>query len=74
MLDRSVLVEGTLEIFPEFFFHWYYSPETIFKVHASEMWIISKDTERRINALEMWYYRRMNRIKWTEKVTNAMRF
>lgn len=38
--------------------------------YATETWIISKNVERRINAFEMWTYRRLNRIKWTEKVTN----
>ena len=39
--------------------------------YASECWIISAEVERRVNAFEMWCYRRMNRIKWVDRVTNV---
>ncbi len=38
--------------------------------YASETWILSKAMQDRINSFEMWCYRRLHRIKWTEKVTN----
>jgi len=36
-----------------------------------ECWIISAEVECRINAFEMWCYRRMNRIKWVDRITNV---
>lgn len=38
--------------------------------YASETWTINADTRKRIEAFEYWCYRRMKRIKWTEKITN----
>ena len=38
--------------------------------YAAETWIMSKSVERRVNAFEMWTYRRINRIEWTEKISN----
>lgn len=38
--------------------------------YASETWIITNKVEKKINAFEMWGYRRMLKIKWTEKVRN----
>ena len=35
-----------------------------------ETWTIGKEDEQRIQAFEMWLYRRMLKIKWTEKKTN----
>lgn len=38
--------------------------------YASETWIITKNVERKINAFEMWGYRKMMKIKWTDKIRN----
>ena len=39
--------------------------------YALECWIISAEVECRINAFEMWCYRRMNRIRWVDRITNV---
>lgn len=38
--------------------------------YASETWTLTKSTCRKIEAFELWCYRKMQRIKWTEKITN----
>ena len=40
-------------------------------VYGAETWTIKADDRRRIDAFEMWAYRRMLRIPWTAKRTNA---
>ena len=32
--------------------------------------VIKKENERRLEAVELWFYRRLLRVKWTEKRTN----
>ena len=32
--------------------------------------IVKKDNMRNIKAAEMWFFRRLLRIKWTDKITN----
>ena len=39
-------------------------------LYCAETWSLRKEDIRRIEALEMWLWRRMERISWTEKVTN----
>jgi hypothetical protein len=39
-------------------------------LYGSETWTIRKREEGRLEAFEMWLYRRMLKIKWTDKVTN----
>ena len=36
----------------------------------ADIWSFRKDDIRGIEALEMWIWRRMERISWTEKITN----
>jgi len=38
--------------------------------YGSETWTLGKNEERVINAFEMWSWRRMLKIKWTERITN----
>ena len=38
--------------------------------YGCETRTLSKDSENRINAFEMWVFRRIERIKWTDKITN----
>ena len=38
--------------------------------NSAETWSLRKEDIRRIEALEMWIWRRMERISWTEKITN----
>lgn len=39
--------------------------------YASETWTFTKTVVKKIKAFEFWCYRKMNRIKWTEKVSNG---
>ena len=39
-------------------------------LYASETWTLRKEEMRRINALEIWFWRRMEKISWTEKRTD----
>ena len=38
--------------------------------YSSESWTLNKDLGRRINAMEQWCYRRLLKIKWTDKISN----
>ena len=38
--------------------------------YGAEGWTLKNDDERRLEATEMLTYRRMLRIRWTEKMTN----
>ena len=39
-------------------------------MYGCESWTITEEIRRRIEAFEMWCYRRMLKIKWTDRVTN----
>jgi len=39
--------------------------------YSCESWTMNKDLSRRINAFEQWCYRRLLKIKWTDKVPNT---
>jgi len=39
-------------------------------LYGNEAWALRKDDENRIQAAEMWFYRRLLRVKWTDKRTN----
>ena len=39
-------------------------------LYGSETWALRNDDENRIQAAEMWFYRRLLRVKWTDKRTN----
>ena len=39
-------------------------------LYGCETWIIAKEERRRIEAFEMWCYRRMEKIRWTDRMTN----
>ena len=38
--------------------------------YGAETWTLNKKMEQKLEAFEMWCYRRMQRISWTEHVTN----
>jgi len=38
--------------------------------YSCESWTPSKDLTQRINAYEQWCYRRLLKIKWSDKVSN----
>uniref|UniRef100_A0A8D8R4I6 Craniofacial development protein 2 n=1 Tax=Cacopsylla melanoneura TaxID=428564 RepID=A0A8D8R4I6_9HEMI len=39
-------------------------------LYGSEAWTVSETDKKRIEAFEMWCWRRMKKIKWTERITN----
>ena len=39
-------------------------------IYGCEAWTLKKADENKIQAAEMWFYRRLLRIKWTDKRTN----
>jgi hypothetical protein len=46
---------------------------TVFPVvlYGSESWTLSKADKKKLDAFELWVWRRLLRISWTEKRTNA---
>jgi len=38
---------------------------------GSETWTLGKNEERVVNAFETWSWRRMLKIKWTDRITNV---
>ena len=38
--------------------------------YACETWTWNKALEKKVNAFEMWCYRAINKIKWTDKISN----
>jgi len=39
-------------------------------LYGSETWTLGKNEERVINAFETWCWRKMLKIKWTDRITN----
>jgi hypothetical protein len=39
-------------------------------LYGSETWTLKKEDIRKLEALEMWLWRRMEKISWTDKITN----
>jgi len=40
-------------------------------MHVSESWTMNNDLIGRINAFEQWCYRRILKIKWSDRITNT---
>ena len=40
-------------------------------VYESETWTLGKNEERVLNACETWCWRRMLKIKWTDRIKNG---
>ena len=40
-------------------------------LYGCEAWTVSKDMEQRLEAMKMWCWRRMMRVSWTERRSNA---
>ena len=38
--------------------------------YGSECWVLKTTDKKKINSFELWCYRRLLRIKWTDKKTN----
>jgi len=39
-------------------------------LYGSETWTVGKNEERTVSALETWSWRRVLKIKWTDRITN----
>jgi hypothetical protein len=39
-------------------------------LYGSETWTLGKSEEMVVNAFETWCWRRMLKIKWTDRITN----
>jgi len=39
-------------------------------VCGSETWILGKNEERVVNVFETWSWRRMLKVKWTDRIAN----
>ena len=39
-------------------------------LYGSETWTLKRDDIKRLEAFEMWVWRRIEKIKWTERMTN----
>jgi len=39
-------------------------------LYGCETWTLRKENIRRLEAAEMWIWRRMEKISWTEKISN----
>uniref|UniRef100_A0A8D8SUP8 Reverse transcriptase domain-containing protein n=1 Tax=Cacopsylla melanoneura TaxID=428564 RepID=A0A8D8SUP8_9HEMI len=40
-------------------------------LYGVETWTLTEATTNKLKAFELWLYRRMLRISWTQKITNA---
>ena len=61
--DRSIPLELRLRLLKALVF-----PVLLY---GAEGWTLTLDLRRKIEAAEMWFYRRVLKIAWTEKETNA---
>jgi hypothetical protein len=43
----------------------------IVALYGSETWTLEKNEERAVNPFETWCWRRMLKIKWTDRITNG---
>ena len=41
-------------------------------LYGAETWKLRRNEQKRLEALEMWIWRMMERIKWTDKIKNAI--
>ena len=39
-------------------------------LYAAAIWTLTQTDRRRLEAVEMWIWRRMEKIRWFDKVTN----
>lgn len=40
-------------------------------LYGCECWTLTKNTEKRLEAVEMWFIRRIMKVSWTKRKTNA---
>ena len=41
-------------------------------MYGEGTWILRRNEEKRIEAFEMWIWRRMERVKWTDRIRNEV--
>ena len=41
-------------------------------LYGVETWTLRRNEHKRLEAFEMWIWRRMERVKWTDKIKNAV--
>ena len=39
-------------------------------LYVSESWTLKEEDIRRLDSVDMWFWRRMENVSWTKKVTN----
>ena len=44
----------------------------IVALYGSETWTLRQNEKKRLEASEMWIWRRMESVKWTDKIKNAV--
>ena len=40
-------------------------------LYGAEIWALRRNEQKQLEAFEMWVWRRMERVKWTDKIKNA---
>ena len=40
--------------------------------YGTESWTLRRNEQKRLEAIEMWIWRRMEYVKWTDKIKNAV--
>ena len=41
-------------------------------MYGAETWTLRRNKQKQLEAFEMWVWRRMERVKWTDKIKNAV--
>ena len=41
-------------------------------LYGAETWTLRRNEQKQLEALEMWIWRRMERVKWTDNIKNAI--
>ena len=40
-------------------------------LYVAKTWTLRRNEQKRLQTFEMWMWRRMERVKWTDKIKNA---
>ena len=41
-------------------------------LYGAETWTLRRNEQKQLEEFEMWVWRRMDRVKWTDKIKNAV--
>ena len=41
-------------------------------MYGAETWTLRRNEQKQLEGFEMWIWRRMERVKWTDKIKNAV--